>query len=177
MHTIYGCPNLSKSLKVFRENFGTVRQKQSRESWYPYYPKNFDTRIFLKHRTVRPRWFLAMWEKKIRKNRDTLVSKKISIPEQFCNTEGFAHDDFRRFETKKINKIVTPYSPKLFDTRTFLRHKGPLRNVSVLWDKKDQQNRDTAIVQNNFDSRTFLKHRRVRPRCLFAIWDKKFPTE
>ena len=53
--------------------FGFVRQKQSTESWYSYYPKQFDTRIFRKHRTVLPRWFLAMWDKIIRQNCDTPI--------------------------------------------------------------------------------------------------------
>ena len=43
---------------------GDVRQKNSTKLLYPYYPKCFDTRTFLKHRRVRPRCFLAIWGKR-----------------------------------------------------------------------------------------------------------------
>ena len=117
--------------------FGTVRQKQSTESWYPYYPTNFETRTILKHKRVRPRWFLAMWDKKVRQNCDTFIIEKLLIPEYFWNTEGFAHDVFRRFGTKKFRrKNVTPPSyPYFFRTRKILKHKSvPPRSFSVPWD-------------------------------------------
>ena len=85
---------------------GDVRQKKLQESWYPYYPKKFDNRIF--------------W-----------------------NTEVFAHDVFRRFGTK------------IFDGKTW---HPPLFSITF------------------FRTRNFLKHRRVRPRCFSATWDKKIPT-
>ena len=40
-----------------------------------------------------------------------------------------------------------------------------------------RQSCDTPIVQRNFDVRTFLENRTVRPRCFPAILDKQFPTE
>ena len=141
MHTIYACPNLSKSLKGFPQKFPHCETKTIDRIVITHYPKNFDTRKTLKHRTVQPRCFSAMWDKRNQQNRDKSLSKKFSIPEKFWNT-----------------------SVRLW-------------KFSVLWDKKDRQNRDTAIIQKIFDSRTFLKHRRVRPRCFLAIWDKHFPTE
>ena len=124
-----------------------------------------------------PKQFLALWDKNNRQNRDTPFIQKNLIPEYFWNTEGFAHDDFRYCETKKTTKSWYPYYPKNFDTRTFPKHRGPLRNFSVLWDKKDRQNRDTPTTLKIFVTRNFLKHRRVRPRCFSVTWDKKFPTE
>ena len=61
--------------RVLHKIFGTVRQKQSTKSWYPYYPTNSETRSFLKHRRVHSRWFLAMWDKKNRKKVIALLSK------------------------------------------------------------------------------------------------------
>ena len=50
MHTIYGCPNLSKSLKGFPEKFRHCETKKSTKSWYLMIQKIFDTRQFLKHK-------------------------------------------------------------------------------------------------------------------------------
>ena len=48
---------------------------------------------------------------------------------------------------------------------------------SVMWDKKNRQNRDTPIMRNIFDTRRFLKLRRVLLRKFLELWDKNLPTE
>ena len=119
----------------------------------------------------------ATWDKKVQKSRDSLLSKIFSIPE-ISELQGSSYEI-----------------------------------CLVLWDKNDQQNRDTRIIQKilkpeffwntggfahddfwrcetkkrtklwypfylkTFDTRTFLKHRGVHPRCFSAIWDQKTSTE
>ena len=127
MHKFFlGALNFLNHWRDLHKFFGTVRQKQSTESWYPNYPTNFETRAILKHKRVHPRWFLAMWDKKVPQNCDTLIIEKLLIPEIFWKTEGFAHDVFRRFGTKKFRrKNVTPPSyPFFFRTIKFLKHKS-----------------------------------------------------
>ena len=46
-----------------------------------------------------------------------------------------------------------------------------------MWDKKNRQNRDTPILQNIFDTRMLLKHRRVPLRIFLKLLDRKLSTE
>ena len=72
------------------------------------------------------------------KNCDTPIIEKILIPEYFWNAEGFSHDVFRRFGTKKLRReeVTPPFlSMNFFRTGTFLEDKSvPPRTFSVLWD-------------------------------------------
>ena len=65
---------------------------------------------------VRLRLFLAMWDKKNRQSCDTPIIEKLLIPEYFWKTEGFAHDVFRRFGTKKFRRknVTLPCYPYFF---------------------------------------------------------------
>ena len=117
---------------------GDVRQKKLTESSYPYYPKNFEQRIFLKHRSVRPRWFLEIWDKK---NSTNLWYPY--YPEKFwCQNNSetqkghprcFAIILDKQFPTEKRD---TPFlSVTFFCTRNFLKPKSvPPRSFLVLWD-------------------------------------------
>ena len=78
----------------------------------------------------------------------TLLSKTFLMPEHFWNTEGFAHYDFRRRETKKNQQNRDTLISKNFSIAERLRNtRVPLRNFSLIWDKKDWQNRDTPTTQ------------------------------
>ena len=117
--------------------------------------------------------FLALWDKINRQNRDTPFIQKNLIPEYFWNTEGFAHEDFRRCETKKFNKIVIPLlSNKYFNTRTFPKHKGPpTKNFGTVRQKRSTKSW-YPYYPKNFDTRTFPKHRGPL-RKFPVLWDKK----
>ena len=66
---------------------------------------------------------------------------KFSIPEIFWYTEVFPNQIFRYSETKNFRRknVIPPFSSiKLFETRNCLKNsRMPLRNFSVLWDKKN----------------------------------------
>ena len=118
--------------------FGDLRQKKSTKLWHLILqnfsiPEHFwDTRDPYE-------MFRYCETKKINKIVIPLLSKTVLIPEHFWNTEGFVHDVFRRFGTKKHRrKNVRPpplLSINFFRTRTFLKDKSvPPRSFSVLWD-------------------------------------------
>ena len=71
------------------------------------------------------------------------------------------------------NRDVPFVGIKLFDTRSFLKHRRvPLRNDSVLPDKTIlTENRDTRPLSSLsfFDIRNFLKNRRVPLRNFLAL--------
>ena len=143
----------------------------------PYYPKNFDTRIIPKHRTVRPRWFLAMWDKKLRQNCDTPIIQKIFDARKFLKHKGPPTKLFGTVRQKQPTKSWYTFLQKYSIPEHFWNTRVPLRKFLVLWDKKDWQNRVTPNTQKFFKTRTILTHRIVRPRCFSATWDKNFPTE
>ena len=290
MHKIFlGALNFLNHWRDLHKFFGTVRQKQSTESWYPNYPTNFETRAILKHKRVHPRWLLAMWDKKMtklwypyylktfdtktilkhrrvrarcfsaiwdkktstekrdtplfihklfpyykfsvrqkrsptnffgtvrlehfhgtswdspimhknfgcpnflnhwrvlhkffgtvrqkqnnRQNRDTPIIQQTLKPEQFWNTDGFAHDDFWRCETKNFHKIVIPLLSKNFWYQNVSeRQKGSPTTIFGDVKQKSSAKLWYPYYRKTFDTRTFLKDRRVRPRCSSVIWDKK----
>ena len=237
--------------RIFHKIFGIVRQKQSTESWYPYHPKNYKTRINLKHRRVRPRCFLCNLGKKTptEKLHTPLLNHKLfpyynfserqkRSPTKFFGTvrlkvlhgkswnspiihEIFGCPNFfesledspqifRHCEEKTIDRIVIPYYPKAFryhkisetqgspyeifrycDTKRVDRIVIPILSKKFGNQKNSEkqtcsptvifgdvrQNKSTELWYSyylkSFDTRTFLKHRSVRPRCFSAFWDKK----
>ena len=113
MSKIFECPKLFESLNGSPQKIGTVRQRSSTKSWYILskdfsIPEHFwNTRVLLRN-------FSVLWDKKDQQNRDTTIIQKNSKPEYFWNTDGFAHENFCRCETKKFDKIVTPLLSKNF---------------------------------------------------------------
>ena len=71
-----------------------------------------DGQIFMNHWRV-PHKNFGTWDQKFWQTHDTWLSKNFSKPEHFRNTR-FPYENFRYCETKKINKIVTPYYAKIF---------------------------------------------------------------
>ena len=139
--------NLSEKQEPPTKIFDIVRQKQSTEEGHYYYPKNYETIIFLKHRRVRPRWFSATWDKKFQRNGDSLLSKNFSIPELFRKT-GFLLRNFSALRDKTIDRIVVPLLSKTF----WYQYKSETQNGSptmflATWDKKTStENRDTPLL-------------------------------
>ena len=127
MHTIYGCPNLSKSLKGFPQNFRHCETKKINKIVITRDPKNFPYQTISE--TQGSPYDLSRYceTKKVDKIVIPLLSKKHLIPERFWNTEGFAHDVFRRFVTNNFRRknVTTPFLPICFlHTRKFLKQKS-----------------------------------------------------
>ena len=82
--------------------FGDVRQNKSTQLWYSYSLKSFDTRTFLKHRSVRPRCFSAFWDKKTStaKRDNPFLSINSFRTRTFLKDKSVPHEVFRYCETK-----------------------------------------------------------------------------
>ena len=154
--------------------------------------------------------FSALWDKNNQQKKDTTNIRKILKPEHFWNTDGFTHDDFRRRETKKFNKMVIACYPNFFryqnlsekqaspyeifrhcETKTIDRIVILLLSRTIWYQKiSETQNGSSTMIfgdvrQNNstklwypyylktFDTRTFVKHRRARPRYFRRLGTKK----
>ena len=102
------------------------------------------------------------------------------------STQGFPYEIFRYCETKQVwRKIVIPAAsliPNIFRYQNFSEtEKG---SSSKCFDTVRQNNFDgkswyppPLLSPTFFDTRNFLKHRRVPLRSFSALWDKNFPTE
>ena len=106
----------------------------------------------------------------------TKMSKNFWMPQIFWIIERFLTKNRHR-ETKKFDKIVIPFIQRLFDTRTFLKHKGPPTKLFGTVRQKRSTKSWYNYYPKNFETRIILKHRRVPPRCFSAICDKKTSTE
>ena len=131
--------NFLNHWRVLHKFFGTVTQKGSTESWYPYYPKHFDTRIFLKHRRVGfdYDYFWRCETKNFHKVVIPLLSKNFwyqNISERQKGSPTMFFGDLRQknFDGKTWHSLLIHI---FFRTRKFLKHKSvPPRCFSVLWD-------------------------------------------
>ena len=63
----------------------------------------------------------------------------------FMNHWRVPHQKFRPVRRKILTKSWYLFIQKFFKTRTFPKHKVPLRIFSVLWDKRDRKNRDILL--------------------------------
>ena len=97
-------------------------------------------------------------------------------PAHKCSTRMFFGNlGLRFFDAKSW------YPPNMHN---FLRYpefletiKGSPRNVSSLWDKKNQENRATPIIHKHFSDHNISETQKGSPRRFSALWDKNFPTE
>ena len=121
----------------------------STESCHAVFPlslKFFDTTIFLKHRRVALRNFSVLWDK------------------NFDKKKWYTHSSFiqKNFWYPKFSETKEGSPTKLFSTvRQRLWQKvviHPPRLLSITF----------------FDTRNFLKHRKVPLRHFSILWDKKF---
>ena len=77
----------------------------------------------------------------------SLVHKIYAWPNFHESLKG-SPQKFRHVRRKILTKSWYLIIQKFFKTRTFPKHKVPLRIFSVLWDKKDRQNSDTLLRKN-----------------------------
>ena len=104
----------------------------------------------------------------------SFVHKIFGCP-NFYETLEFSPQVFWHCETKTINRNVITLLSKTFcyQNSSETQKGSPTMIFGDVRQKKIRQSCDTRIVQNTFDAKTFLKHRRVRPRWFLAMWDKK----
>ena len=108
--------------------------------------------------------------------------KNSSIPETLWNTERFLYEIIRYCETKQFwRKVVVPLKPLTFlDTRNFLKFgRVSLRTFPVVWDNTvSTTNRDPPhLSMKYFQTRKFLKHRKLPPPKLSRVFSQKFSME
>ena len=139
--------------------------------------KIFDTQRFLKHKRVPLRLFLVLWDKNFyKKSWYTplfFYPKKNSISENFWNTEGWPYEFFRYCEAEIWEKICDKppllLSIKIFDTWSFSEtQKGsPTKYFDTVRQNSfygKSWNPLPLLSLTFFDTRRFLKHRRVFQR-------------
>ena len=78
---------------------------------------------------------------------------------------------------KKIDRIVIPYYPKTIRYQNISERQASFYEYFRYCETKNSTKLLKPYYPKHFDARTFLKHRRDRPRTFSAIWDKQFPTE
>ena len=178
MHTIYGCPNLSKSLKGFPQNFRHCETKKVNKIVITHDPKNFRYQTISE--TQGSPYDLSRYceTKKVDKIVIPLLSNKFLMPEHFWDTT-VPPPNFWYCETKKIDKIVLPLihkknsKPEQFRNTEWFAHVVFRRRETEIFRRKNVTPLSHPL---SFPTRNFLKHRRVRPRCFSVTWDKKFQT-
>ena len=174
----FRCPNFLNHWRVPHNNSAPWDKKvpQNRDTllskkfWYQNIPKTQNGSATMIFRDVRQKNSTKMWYPFYPR---TFWCQKIS------ETQGSPNETFRYCETKKTNKIVIPYSQKIFDTRTFLKQKSSATMFSALWDKKfPTEKRDIPFLSLCFfRSRNFLKHKRVPLRNFRYCEAKIFPRK
>ena len=110
----------------------------------------FDTRNFLKHRSVALRVFLVLWDKPGNKSSDKpppLLSKKSCSTRNFLKHRSVSARIFSALWNRKLStddSEVPLLFVAFFDTRFFLKHRrDALQNFSVMWDKNFDKNCNT----------------------------------
>ena len=107
-----------------------------------------------------------------------LICIKFFYTPNFLKHWRDAHEIFRHCETKsfRCKNVIPPNMHKIFLYPKFSETlKGCPRNFSVLWDKKNPQNRDAPLLcMKIFDKRYFLKHQSVLQWNISVQWDKNF---
>ena len=120
------------------------------------------------------------------RQRETKKFKKVVI---VCYPKFFRYQRFLNYkgpptkfvwycETKTINKIVIPVlSQKILKPEFFWNTGGFAHDDFWRCETKKRTKLWYPFYLKTFDTRTFLKHRGVHPRCFSAIWDQKTSTE
>ena len=165
--------------RILHKFFGTVRKKQSTESWYLIIQKLFDTISFQKHKdpptkffgTVRQKGSTESWYPYYPKNLETRIS---------LNHRRVRPRWFLAMWDKKFRKIVIPLlSKKFWYQKISETQKGRPRRFSAIWDQKtstDKRN-NPYLFKNFFRTGTFLKDNSVPPTKLLGTVRLKLSTE
>ena len=168
-----------------RKFFSNVRQIFEKISWYiPLLTKRFcETRIFPKHRSVSPRNFSVLWEKKLSTENIEINLLSVSFIERhfFLKERRVAIRNFSglwdtEFDKKTWKTPLFSY-PKLFsipevfwNTEGF--HNEFFRFCETKTLTKNCDTRASSLIHKIFDTRIFLKHRRVALRFFLVLWNK-----
>ena len=114
----------------------------------------------------------------------SLLSIKIFDTPNFLKHWRDAHEIFGHCDTNNLRRknVIPLLCIKIFVTIFFSgKQKGSFTKlfVSVLWDKKNRQNRDAppAHMHEKFWIKNFFKHKIVLHWNILAQWDKIFSTE
>ena len=150
----------------------------------------FDTRNFLKLRKVPLRKFSALWDKIIlTENRDTRPfshPKHFSIPETFWTWEGFLYETFRHSETKQFwLKIVIPALSLIPNIFRYQKSSETKKASCMKFFSTVRQNSfdgkswypPPLLYLTCFDTKNFLKLRKVPLPNNSVLWDKTILTE
>ena len=157
-----------------------------RKTWYPQICiKFFATPNFLKHSREVLEIFWHCETKIFRRKMCSFHPQNLSKPETFSKTVGLPYEIFRHWETYKfrLKIVICPLSSINFFRyqKVSGKQKGSFTKkfVSVLWDKKNRQNRDAPpfLCPKIFDKRSFQKHQIVVQWNFLVQSDKNFQTE
>ena len=157
-----------------------------RKTWYPQICiKFFATPNFLKHSREAREFFWHCEAQIFRRKTCSFHPQNFSKPETFSKTVGLPYENFRHWETYKfrLKNVICPLlSINFFRYQKVSgKQKGSFTKnfVSVLWDKKNRQNRDAPpfLCTKIFDKRSFQKHQIVVQWNFLVQSDKNFQTE
>ena len=187
----------------------------------------FDTRFFLKHKSVPLRIFLVLWDKNLSTEniKVSLLSVSFFGTRFFLKHRGVSQRKFLVLWDKKLsteNSEIPLLSVKFFENWVFLKQRRvAIRNFSGLWDTdfdkkswypplfsypwkfsipevfwntkgspyyifqncvtktltKNCETSPSSLIHKNFDTRSFLKQKRVHLRNFWTLWDKKLIAE
>ena len=182
MLKVYGCPNLSKSLKSFQQKFRLCETKKPTISWYPILQKFLIPEHFWNTR-VPLRNFLVLWDNKDWQNRVTPKTQNNFLNQNNSDTQNgsptlFFGDVRQKFSDGKTWRPFLIHC--IFPTRNFLKHRRVRpRCFSVTWDKKILTvKRDThLLIPKFFHTRSFWKHKRVPLRNFSVLRNRKISKQ
>ena len=149
-------------------------------TWHPLFIHNpFPTRNVLKHRSVPLRIFSALWDWNFPTGtRETpLLCIQFMDAPIYLNHWKFSAKISALWDKNNRENRDTLIIQKILIQEYFWNTERFAHDDFWRCEKKNSKKLWYLVVQNNFDTRMILKHRTVRPRCFFAIWDKQFPTE
>ena len=179
-----------KHRRVFLRIFSVVRERKRSTKIViivppPTYPQNFSTSIFFWNTESFP--YDGFWYCETSTFRRTVVMSPISFILKifsmlavFRNIEGTIYKVFQHCEKKDFQRslVISPSYAKNVSIPEILWNKRgfPYEIFQYCETKTLTKSRDTppsSLIQKIFDTRIFLKHRRVPPRKLWALRDKK----
>ena len=175
IHKVFRRPNCYESLKGSPQNFRHSETQTINRFVIPLLSKKFDTRTNLKHTSVRPRCFSAMWDKKDNKIVIAHYPKNYRY-RKISGTQGSPYEISRYCETKKIDEIVIPLlSKKFLIPERFWNTEGFAHNVFPRFGTNNFRRKNVTppfLSIYFFHTRKFLNHKSV-PHKFFRYCETK----
>ena len=169
-------------LRIFSVLWDKKDQQKTSDgiTWHPLFIQNpFPTRNVLKHRRVPLRIFSALWDWNFPTGtRETplLCIQFLDAP-IYLNHWKFSAKSSALWDKNNRENRDTLIIQKILIQEYFWNTERFAHDDFWRCEKKKFEKSWYLIIQKNFDTRTILKHRRVRPRWFSAIWDKKKSTK